>query len=230
MERANVELAGRVLDAVRAQPHRVRLVHIGTVHEYGAGVRGAGTAESDPAEPVSAYGETKLRGTMAVLRAARADGLDAVVLRVANVCGPGAPEGSFPRVLVDSVRRALAEGGVTPLRFGSLSAWRDYVDVRDVADAVLAAALAPRDAVAAQIINIGSGAAVRTRQLVDRMLALSGLRAPVVEAARSHAVRSDVDWLQLDISKARAVLGWQPRRGLDQSLRDLLGAGERTRT
>ena len=117
-----------------------RLVHLGSAAEYGPGEPGTAVAESAPPRPASAYGATKLAGTRLV-ELGRAAGLDAVVLRVFNPVGPGAPDGILPGRLVSEFRRALADG--SEVQLGPLDAVRDFVDARDVADAVIAAALAP---------------------------------------------------------------------------------------
>ncbi|GAB2840543.1 NAD-dependent epimerase/dehydratase family protein [Lentzea nigeriaca] len=207
MLEANAALVDRLVKALSDQ----RFVQLGTVHEYGSGVAGRGTTETQPTVPLTPYGKSKLIGTTAALDSGR----DVVVLRVSNVIGPGVPEGSLMRTVADH----LASGSDEPLTFGSLRAWRDYVDARDVADAVLRAITAP---VTGEVINIGSGAAVRTRTLVERMVALSGRGVAIVEDAAGG--RADAEWLQLDIVKADRLLGWRPRRGLDESLRDLLAA------
>ena len=117
-----------------------RLVHLGSAAEYGPGEPGTAVAESAPPRPASTYGATKLAGTRLV-ELGRAAGLDAVVLRVFNPVGPGAPDGILPGRLVSEFRRALADG--SEVQLGPLDAVRDFVDARDVADAVIAAALAP---------------------------------------------------------------------------------------
>lgn len=99
------------------------------------------------------------------------------------------------------------------------------MDVRDVADAVVRAVRADAGDLVGEVINIGSGTAVHTRELVHRLVALSELPVRIVEETPSGGhTRSDTEWLQLDVARAANVLGWEPRRSLDQSLRDLLAA------
>ena len=154
-------------DLVRAMlmaGHPTRLVHLGSAAEYGPGEPGTAVAESAPPRPASAYGATKLAGTHLV-ELGRAAGLDAVVLRVFNPVGPGAPDGILPGRLVCEFRRALTDG--SQVQLGPLDAVRDFVDARDVADAVIAAALAPGQAASAgldgpseglpAVINVASG-------------------------------------------------------------------------
>ncbi|MFJ2091586.1 NAD-dependent epimerase/dehydratase family protein [Streptomyces sp. NPDC087901] len=229
MYTGNVELPLRVIRALALLDRRPTLVQLGSSHEYGPGTSGAGTHESAEPAPVTPYGRTKLLGARAVLDAARDGAQPGVVLRIANVCGPGTPPGSLLGSVAGRLVRLATEpgpaGAPAELRLPPLHAWRDFVDVRDVADAVLCAVRADASEVTGQVINIGSGAAVHTRDLVSRLIAVSGLPVRVVEEAPAGGQsRVDTEWQQLDVSRAAKVLGWEPRRSLDQSLRDLLAA------
>jgi len=196
-----------------------RLVHLGSAAEYGPGRPGTAVAESAPPRPASAYGATKLAGTHLV-ELGRAAGLDAVVLRVFNPVGPGAPDGILPGRLVAEFRRALSEG--SEVRLGPLDAVRDFVDARDVADAVIAAALTPR---AGGVINVASGQGRRARALARELAAISGYDGPVHEDHGGSPRSAVPSWQQADIGLARLLLGWQPRRSLGESLADQWVAG-----
>ena len=213
----NAEFVDRLVAAVGAD---TRLIQIGSSHEYGPDARGATTDESHQPAPLSVYGRTKLHGTRAVLRAGR------TVLRVSNVAGPRAREDTLPAVVARQLARIAATGSDRPaeLRLASLRTWRDYVDVRDVAEAVLAATTAPAEAVAGQVINIASGEAVHVRTVVQRMIALGGLPVRLVEEPGARLPREPMEWQRLDVSRAWELLGWRPGRGLDESLADLLTA------
>lgn len=219
MAEANTELVSRLAGAVAALPDRPRLIHLGSAYEYGPADPGTSIGEDWPTAPTTVYGRTKLRGSQAVLRAAAELGVDGVVLRVGVACGPGAPGNSLAGVVA-----AHLAAGREELRLAPLHDHRDLVDVRDVADAVVAAALAPSRAVAGRVVNIGSGRAVPVRALVDLMISLSGLPVRLVEDPALHRARSDAAWQRLDIGRARRLLGWSPRRTLRESVRDLLAA------
>jgi nucleoside-diphosphate-sugar epimerase len=191
-----------------------RLVHLGSAAEYGPGRPGTAVAESAPPRPASAYGVTKLAGTHLV-ELGRTAGLDAVVLRVFNPVGPGAPDGILPGRLVAEFRRALTEG--SEVRLGPLDAVRDFVDARDVADAVLAAALTPR---ASGVINVASGQGRPARTLARELASISGYDGPVYEDSGGSPRSAVPSWQQADIGLARKLLGWQPRRSLGESLAD----------
>jgi NDP-hexose 4-ketoreductase len=189
-----------------------RLVHIGSAAEYGPATADAPVTEDTVPRPAGLYGATKLGGTRLV-ELARTAGLDAVVLRVFNVVGAGAPQDTLPGTAVTQLRHG---GG---LKLGPLDAVRDFVDARDVADAVLAAAAAP--ALPHGLMNIGSGAGVRARTLVRELLAVAGLDVAVHEDAPGSARSAGFAGQRADISRAAADLGWRPRRDLAESLREL---------
>lgn len=78
--------------ALREAAPGARLVHLGSAAEYGPGVPDVRVTESAATRPLAPYGATKLAGTVAVTTS----GLDAVVLRVGNPVGPGAPPTGLP--------------------------------------------------------------------------------------------------------------------------------------
>jgi nucleoside-diphosphate-sugar epimerase len=221
MTELNAHLVNRLIDAVADVPQRPRFIQLGSAHEYGSAGPDDLIGEDWPAAPETAYGRTKLAGTRAVLHAVRAGRIDGVVLRVSVTCGPGAPLGSLP----GTVAAALAAGDDV-LRLTPLRAHRDLVDVRDVADAVVASASVPAGTVAEAeaVINIARGESVAVRELVDLMIACSGREVRVREGQPAQGNRSDALWQRLDISRARRLLGWAPRRTLPESVRDLLTA------
>ncbi|MEU1216812.1 NAD(P)-dependent oxidoreductase [Streptomyces sp. NPDC005790] len=197
-----------------------RLVHLGSAAEYGPGTGRVPTAESAATRPVGAYGATKLAGTVTV----SASALDALVLRVGNPVGPGAP----PTGLPGRVARLLREAGTAPdavLRLGDLSAYRDFVDARDVARAVEHAVTAPGPL--PRVLNISGGDAVPVRRMVRTLADIADFRGHVEEQGAGSARSEQVSWQCSDISAARTALGWCPSYTLRESLAALWSAGAR---
>jgi nucleoside-diphosphate-sugar epimerase len=213
---ANITAVYALATAMIQSRFPARLVQIGSAAEYGRTREGIGVAESVSPQPASVYGATKLAGTRLV-ELARTAGLDAVVLRVFNVVGAGAPEDSMPGRAAVLLRQAMAGG--TDIRLGPLSAVRDFVDARDVADAALAAASAAE--LPHSLINIGSGRGVVSRVLVRELLAISGYEAAVHEDAPGSARSAALPWMQADITRAGQDLVWRPSRDLKTSVSDL---------
>ncbi|MEW2625040.1 NAD-dependent epimerase/dehydratase family protein [Streptomyces sp. NPDC048106] len=199
--------------ALREAAPAARLVHLGSAAEYGPGTPGVPVTESAPARPVTPYGATKLAGTLAVASA----GLDAVVLRIGNPVGPGAPAASLPGRMAALLRTAGSDPGAV-LRLGDLSAYRDFVDVRDVAQAVALAVTAPGPL--PSVLNIGGGGAVPVRDLVRGLARLAGFRGQLEECGDGSARSAQVSWQCSDIGAVERALGWRP----DHGLADALGA------
>jgi len=213
---ANITGTYTLVRAMLLAGTRARLVHLGSAAEYGGAEPGAPLSESASPRPGAPYGATKLAGTRLV-ELGRAAGLDAVVLRVFNPVGAGAPENGLPGRVAAQLRQALAGG--SEVRLGPLDAVRDFVDARDVAAAVLAAAGAP--ATPHAVLNIGSGTGVPARTLVKELVAVTGYAGPVHEDSAGSARSGDLDWQQADIALARLDLDWRPRHDLAASLADL---------
>lgn len=212
----NIRGPASLVQAMLRYTPAARLIHLGSAAEYGVTKRGAPISEVIPARPVGEYGATKLAGTELVTLA-RSAGLDALTLRVFNPVGPGAPASNLPGRLAAEIIRARAEGD--EVRLGPLDAVRDFVDARDVADAVWAAIIAPT--LDRPVLNVGSGRGVPVRELVDILVPISGFSGKIVESAEGSARSATVPWQQADISAIREVLGWRPSTSLVGSLNDL---------
>ncbi|MEV8594604.1 NAD(P)-dependent oxidoreductase [Streptomyces sp. NPDC052012] len=200
-----------LLTALAAAAPRPRLVHLGSVLEYGPVP--AGTTAREPARPDSAYGRAKLAATRAVLTAHAAGDVDALVLRVANVAGPGTPTVSL---LGQVAARLMAQRPrpATDIELSPLRAHRDYVDVRDVADAVVRAT-DPAVPATGAVVDIGRGEAVPVRELVGLLIAVSGVPARVTE----RGAPGPADWMRIDPTPAADLLGWHPRHSLEDAVR-----------
>lgn len=132
-ERVNVAGTANVLAACRRQGVR-RLVHFGSVDALPP-AGGQPRCEPDRFEPEAlptAYGRSKAQAAQLVLEAIREGGLDATVLLPSAIVGPGDYHGGL---ITQMLRIYLA--GLPPV---SVAGGYDFVDVRDVAAAALAAA------------------------------------------------------------------------------------------
>jgi len=208
--RANVIAVEALLASVRSQADHARFVQLGSAAEYGGAPHGTSLSEESAPRPAGPYGITKLAGSELVLRAQRA-GADAVVLRIFDVIGPGAPASTLTgRVIRDLRSRQLIE-------VGSLDVWRDFVDVRDVAEAVLAVALADRKL--PPVLNVGTGRATLARDLAGQLFELSGQPATIVDDTGQETALG-APWQQADTTRIGDELGWSPKISLDQSLAD----------
>ncbi|MDX1396311.1 MAG: NAD-dependent epimerase/dehydratase family protein [Gemmatimonadota bacterium] len=176
------------------------------------------TPRTAPKQPLSPYGVSKL-GSEFYLRAFRElHGLEYVALRYSNVYGPRQdPHGEAGVVAIFSQRLRAGD----PLTvFGDGEQTRDYVFVRDVAEANILAtrvdlpAGGDLDTVA---FNIGVGTETSVNELAAILMDISGSRVDVEHAAArpGELLRSC-----LDTSDTAAALGWAPRHSLVDGLRE----------
>ncbi|KJS51572.1 NarL family transcriptional regulator, partial [Streptomyces rubellomurinus subsp. indigoferus] len=112
---------------------------------------GASLSADADARPVGVYGATKLAGSLEWAGSP----LDALVPRVCNPDGPGGPAGWLPGRLADELRRVAPEGPEGRVTAGDLSVSRDFVDARDVAQAVGLAVAA--EGPLPRVLNLASG-------------------------------------------------------------------------
>jgi nucleoside-diphosphate-sugar epimerase len=212
---ANVLVTARLIEAVARTAPAARVVLLGSAAEYGPAPHGRPIGEDDPTRPVAAYGVTRLASTQLVQLAARDKRVDAIALRVFNPVGPRVPPENLLGRAMAVIQAALSAGedGVT---LGPLGAYRDFVDVRDVATAVTAAAVA--DHLEERVLNVGSGRPVRCRELVRLLAEVAGFAGEVIETTVPPDRSSLVDWSVADVSRIQRALHWRPAHALRASV------------
>jgi GDP-4-dehydro-6-deoxy-D-mannose reductase len=208
-----------LLEAARALSIAPRLLVVGSAEEYGlVKPEDNPLREDHPLRPASPYAVSKVAQGFLALQYATSLHLPIVRTRTFHHTGPrrgeGFAESSFARQLaeIEAGRRAPR------IEVGNLDAVRDFTDVRDVVRAYWA--LLDKGA-PGEVYNVCSGRGVRMAELLDELVALSGLRVEIeVDPARLRPL--DVPVLVGDPARLRAATGWQASTPLRQTLRDLL--------
>lgn len=216
MERTNVAVVQRLVAAALTLPWRARMIHIGTILEYGTVPAGELINERRTPRPYSAYTTTKLAGSQTVLDAARAGHLDGLVLRVTNICGPQPSPASFPAHLVRLLSEAIASRG--RLAVTVTADRRDFIDVRDVAEAVVHAVAS---SATGHALNIGSGTASDMSTVVRLFVAGAGFPTERVDVDHRQVESLGGTWTCADVRLAEQLIGWRPTISLADSLRDM---------
>jgi len=210
-----------IADAILAAGGAARLLFVSSSEVYGASfTAGIPLDETALLQPQNLYAATKAAAEMA-LCALRPAGLRYVVMRPFNHIGPGQAEAFVVPAFAGQIARI--EAGLSPpvLSVGNLAPARDFLDVRDVCAAYVAAiqhfeALAP-----GTILNVASGQGVRIQTLLDQLLAMNASKINVtVDPARLRG--TEIDSAVGDASRARALLGWMPTQDLGDTLAQVL--------
>jgi nucleoside-diphosphate-sugar epimerase len=215
---ANAMVTGRLIDAVSDAAPGSRFVRLGSAAEYGPVRGGRGVTEDERTNPVSVYGISHLAGTQLVKLASAAGRIDGAVMRVFNPIGPGMHNENLLGRASTALRHAL-RFDEQQIVLGKLDAYRDFVDVRDLAGAVVAAALAP--VLPKRVFNVGSGKAVTAREAVHVLARTARFTGAIKEVGEGPARSAAVAWIQADIDRAALVLGWRPAFDLEDSLVDI---------
>lgn len=172
----------------------------------------------DEAQPIPESRQVAPRTPYALTKAAAerlALAAGSTVVRSFNLIGAGqAPSFALPSF---AAQLAAIETGAEPrLSVGNLSARRDFVHIDDAVTALARLAEQPQPG---EIYNLASGEDHSIAQLLERLVALSGL-AVRCEEDPEKLRPVDVPRLCGDASRLRA-LGWAPERGVEGALRDL---------
>ncbi|HET7786504.1 MAG TPA: NAD-dependent epimerase/dehydratase family protein [Myxococcales bacterium] len=167
------------------------------------------------ARPMSPYAAQKIACELYAQTYSRAYGLPCVALRFFNVYGPRQdPKSEYAAAIPRFTTRLLA--GQRPIVFGDGLQTRDFVHVNDVVRANLLAASAPR--APGEIINVASGKSASLIELIATLKQVIGPRAQHLEIEHQAPRPGDLRESSADISKARALLGYQPRVPLAEGL------------
>ncbi len=174
--------------------------------------------EENPLRPLSPYAVSKVGQDMLGYQYFQSYGLKVVRTRGFNHTGPRRGEVFVTSNFAKQIARIEAGLSEPVIRVGNLESIRDFTDVRDM---VRAYWLAAERGTPGEVYNIASGEGITIRELLDRLLEISGAEVRVEEdPARLRP--SDVEVLIGDSSKFRRDTGWEPEIPLERTLRDLL--------
>ncbi len=217
--RVNVHGILNLMEGLRRQRLGPRVLVVGSAEEYGAASSAELPLREDaPLRPASVYAVSKVAQSYLSLQYFIANGIPVVRTRTFPHTGPGRgeafAESSFARQIAEA-----ALGRRPPcVATGNLDAVRDYSDVRDVVRAYWDLL---EHGVPGEVYNVCSGRAVTVRAILERLVAISGLRV-AFELDPDRLRPADVPALVGDPTRLHAATGWRPAFTLDGTLRDLL--------
>lgn len=219
--KANLMTAVSVMEAASSMKGKSpSVILMGSAAEYGALLESQLPAkESLPLEPVSPYGIVKSWQSAAANYYRSARGLDVIVVRMFNVLGPGMSEHLSVGSFAAQVSRIESGKCGNALRVGDISAKRDFVDVRDVADALCRIALKGKSG---GIYNVASGKSVSLERIIKILCASSRVKIKIArEPSRLRA--NDVKDIRGSSVALRKQTGWKPRYTITETLNSIRG-------
>ena len=178
-------------------------------------------SESDACNPQDAYGQSKLEAELGLRQISVDTGMEVVIIRPPLVYGPGV-KANFAALM-----RAVQLGW--PLALGAVYNRRSLVALDNLVDFILACAIHPK--AANQTFMVSDGHDLSTTELVRGLARAAGMPARLLPVpvwilevgasllGKGGEVRRLCGNLQVDISKAKTLLGWQPPVSVEEGLR-----------
>jgi len=187
-----------------------RFVYLSSSEVYGT-AQTVPMAEDHPTLPRSTYAVSKLAADRTVFTLYREHGLPSVIVRLFNSYGPNITQ---PYIVPEIALQLLEGKGI--LKLGNVDSSRDFTFVEDSVRAIILSSLS-KDAIG-EVINVGSGEDVTIIRLARYIASVVGSEFSL-ENDPSRFRPYDVDRLVCDNSKAKRVLGWEPKVELQEGLR-----------
>lgn len=181
---------------------------------------------SDFPAPEDAYGISKMEAELALIQLANETGMEVVIIRPPLVYGPGV-KGNFASLI-----RLMTKG--LPLPLGAIHNQRSLVGIDNLVDLIIRCMDHP--AAANQVFLAGDGEDLSTTELLRSVAEAMGRPARLIPVpagllnlgatllGKRAVAQRLLGSLQVDISKARDLLGWEPpvsvKEGLRRCVRD----------
>jgi nucleoside-diphosphate-sugar epimerase len=171
--------------------------------------------EDDPQEPNNPYALSKFLAERICAFYATSMELPVTLVRPFNVYGFGQRTEFLIPTILDQVRK----GDV--IRVNDLAPRRDYVCLDDLVAALVLAIERPGGY---RVFNIGSGVSYSVRDIIDLIQTAAGTRLPVVSSEEPRP--NEIPDVRADITRARTILGWEPRYNFAEGIERLVRAAD----
>jgi nucleoside-diphosphate-sugar epimerase len=200
----NVTGTLNVLEAARAAGVK-RVMFAASSAAYGETPQLVKT-ESIPPAPRSPYAANKIACEAMMVAWSASYGLDTASLRYFNIFGPRQNANSAYAAVIAAFAKAII-AGKPPTIFGDGLQSRDFTFVDNAVHANLLAARSAKP-IGGEVINIACGRSINLNQLATMMAGLLG--RPDLRAAYAPERAGDVKHSLADLSRAKAMLGYEP--------------------
>lgn len=179
--------------------------------------------ENAALHPISLYAVSKLAAERYTEAYGKAFGLETVSLRYFNVYGERQRIGPYSAVITAFLDHLMKSK--SPTIYGDGEQTRDFVSVKDVVEANM---LAMEKKGARGVFNVATGSQLTINELFATLRDLVGDTVDQLEPTYSGARPSDIRYSRGDCSRAKEVLGFEPKILPKIGLRDLVEASRKT--
>ena len=201
----NVNGTKNILTA--CEKYRVKkLIVASSAAVYGESLPNLKLTEESQTNPISPYGESKIKMEDDIMKFELEHNIDCIILRFFNIFGFG-QSSEYAGVITKFIEKIKKNEQL--IIFGNGSQTRDFVAIEDVISSI-------HNAISSDIsgkFNIASGKSITINELAKKMISLSGKKINIQNVASKEG---DIRNSQADISQAKEKLRYSPKFGLDK--------------
>lgn len=219
--KVNVSGTINLLEAVRAVGLDCKIHISGSSEQYGVVHKEElPIKETNQLRPLSPYAVSKVAQEMIAWQYHHSYKMNVYLSRCFNIIGPNSDDSmsfaTFAKQIAEIEKRQRKQ-----IEVGNLSAFRDYVDVRDVCRAYWKLV---NECKAGEVYNIATGKARSMQSILDYLISLQKWGDSEVSVVRDEKrLRpSDVPLLEGDASKFIKETGWKPEHQMNKTLDDVI--------
>ncbi len=173
------------------------------------------TKEEAATNPISPYAKSKLEAEQACLDFSKQKLLQSVILRFFNVYGPRQANNDYSGVITRFIDRTKQK--LPLVIFGDGSQTRDFVNVKDIVEGILASLTMAK--AESQVFNIGTGKPTSINELAKTVSDLAGAE---LQISHKEPRAGEIKDSYADIAKARKILKYKPSVSLKDGLQSLM--------
>ena len=191
-----------------------KFIHTSTSEVYGT-AQYAPIDEKHPLQGQSPYSASKIGADKIAESFFKSYDIPIATIRPFNTFGPR----QSTRAVIPTIITQALENKVVKL--GSLSPKRDFNYVKNTVDGFIK--VAELDNSIGEVINVGSGREVTIGEIADKIIEIIDPEIKIVtDENRTRPQKSEVQRLISDISKAKKLLGWEPKYSLEEGLKETI--------
>jgi len=211
----NLEGTVNVVHAILEKAPKARLIYASTAEVYGWQETQEPIKESAPLNPASPYAVSKEAADQYVRMAMKVYNLKVTILRPINTYGRRGEKGFMVEYLISSMLRSKT------CYIGTPSSVRDYMFIDDHVNAYMLA-MESKEAIG-EVFNVSPGNPITNRDLAVIIAEITGFEGKIIYESyppgySQRPAMLDPDYLVLDNTKIRSVLGWKPSVTLKEGL------------
>lgn len=211
----NVMGTQNILEVARIHDAK-RVIYASTSEVYGS-AQHVPINENHPLNAPHPYGASKIAADRMCYAYIQTYGMNISIMRIFNIFGPKQRDFGYGGVISIFTRRVLSN--IPPIVYGNGLQTRDYIYIKDAVSAY--DLVFNHNESITEPINFGTGKEVSIIELANKIIDLCGKKGDIKPVHIEPRI-GEVKRLIADATKAKKLLGWESKHGLEEGLKDFI--------